>query len=116
MFPPTERRPTVFDHFGDVSPDDVSRTSVDRPQLAPGRSQVRLAHANRTAPDVEGRRLLTADQVAALLQVTRSWVYAETRAGRIPHVRLGRYVRFRGSAIARWVEELERGAVSGGRG
>src|SRR5205823_6285094 len=105
MFPPTERRPTVSTTSARRR-DDVSRTSVDRLQLAPGHKQGRLAHANRTAPDVDGRRLLTADQVAALLQVTRSWVYAETHAGRIPHVRLGRYVRYRASAIARWIGEL----------
>lgn len=54
-------------------------------------------------------RLLTADQVAQLLQVKRSWVYAETRAGRIPHVRLGRYVRYRLDAIEVWVHEIEDG-------
>ena len=54
-------------------------------------------------------RLLTADQVADLLQVPTSWVYAEARAGRIPHVRVGRYRRFRAEAIAEWVASLERG-------
>lgn len=39
--------------------------------------------------------LLTAEDVAALLRVPKSWVYAETRAGRIPHVVLGpRYRRY----------------------
>jgi len=52
-------------------------------------------------------RLLTADEVASLLQVTRSWVYAETRAQRIPHVPLGRYVRYREDAIHAWIEQLE---------
>ncbi len=52
--------------------------------------------------------LLTADEVAALLQVTKAWVYAETRAKRIPHVPLGRYVRYRRSAVIAWITELER--------
>jgi excisionase family DNA binding protein len=52
-------------------------------------------------------RLLTADEVASLLQVTRSWVYAETRAHRIPHVPLGRYIRYREDAIYAWIEQLE---------
>jgi excisionase family DNA binding protein len=52
--------------------------------------------------------LLTADEVAALLQVTKAWVYAQTRAKRIPHVPLGRYVRYRRSAVVRWIVELER--------
>src|SRR4051812_35142850 len=47
------------------------------------------------AADVWVRRmhLLTAEEVAEALRVPRSWVYAEARAGRLPHVRLGRYVR-----------------------
>jgi excisionase family DNA binding protein len=51
--------------------------------------------------------LLVAGEVAALLRVTTSWVYAETRAGRIPCVRLGRYYRYRRSAITAWLEAVE---------
>ena len=50
-------------------------------------------------------QLLTADEVAAYLKVKRSWVYAETRANRIPHVRLGRYVRYQGEAVERWIDQ-----------
>ena len=42
------------------------------------------------------------------------WVYAEVRANRIPHVRLGRYVRFRAESIDRWIRGLERGATVNG--
>jgi hypothetical protein len=34
-------------------------------------------------------------------------VWAQARAGRIPHVRLGRYRRFRESALEAWVCGLE---------
>ncbi len=35
----------------------------------------------------EGRdMLLTADDVAALMRVTRAWVYAETRRNALPHL------------------------------
>ena len=51
--------------------------------------------------------LLTADEVAALLRVTTGWVYTETRAGRIPHVPLGRYRRYRRATILRWLTVLE---------
>jgi excisionase family DNA binding protein len=51
--------------------------------------------------------LLTAEEVAALLRVTPAWVYAETRRHRIPHIRLGRYVRYRSDAIFLWMDELE---------
>jgi excisionase family DNA binding protein len=53
--------------------------------------------------------LLTADEVASLMRVTRSWVYAETRRNDLPHLRLGRYVRYRRSAIEQWMEGVERG-------
>ncbi len=53
--------------------------------------------------------LLTAEGVAALLAVPTSWVYAEARAGRIPHVTLGRYRRFRREAIEAWINATERG-------
>lgn len=52
--------------------------------------------------------LLTADEVAAILRMTKAWVYTQTRAERIPHVSLGRYVRYRRSAIIAWLGEIER--------
>jgi excisionase family DNA binding protein len=56
--------------------------------------------------------LLTADDVAAMLGVSRDWVYAETRAGRIPHVPLGRNYRYRPQAIEDWITGIERGRVN----
>jgi excisionase family DNA binding protein len=53
-------------------------------------------------------RLLTADDLAEKLQVTKSWVYAETRAGRLPAVHLGRYRRYREQAVEEWLAALER--------
>ena len=44
--------------------------------------------------------LLTVDEVAALLKVSKSWIYEHTRARgmprseRLPHVKVGKYVRF----------------------
>jgi excisionase family DNA binding protein len=61
---------------------------------------------------VGGDVLLTAEEVAGLLRVTKGWVYAAARAGQIPHVRLGRYIRYRADAIARWITELERDSTS----
>ncbi|MGC9974064.1 MAG: helix-turn-helix domain-containing protein [Gaiellaceae bacterium] len=48
--------------------------------------------------------LLTAAEVAALLSVRESWVREATRDGRLPHLRLGRYRRYRRSDIERWLE------------
>ena len=52
-------------------------------------------------------RLLTVDDVADRLGVTKDWVWAQARAGRIPHVQLGRYRRFREEALETWLDELE---------
>jgi len=52
-------------------------------------------------------RLLTAEEVAERLGVTKDWVWAQARAGRIPSVPLGRYRRFREEALEAWLRELE---------
>lgn len=46
--------------------------------------------------------LLDAKGAAALLNVPATWVLAEARADRIPHVRFGRYVRFDAAELQRW--------------
>jgi len=51
--------------------------------------------------------LLTAEEVASLLRMTPAWVYAQTRRRRIPHLRLGRYVRYRREALDEWIEQVE---------
>lgn len=57
-------------------------------------------------------RLLTAEEVAERLGMKTAWVWAQARAGRIPHVRLGRYRRFRESAVEEWLLTLETGRGS----
>jgi hypothetical protein len=44
-------------------------------------------------------RLLTAGDLADLLAVPESWVRDHTRSGLIPHVPLGRYIRYRREAV-----------------
>jgi hypothetical protein len=44
--------------------------------------------------------LLDANQAAAALAVTPRWLEDSARAGIIPHVKLGKYTRFRASEIA----------------
>lgn len=57
------------------------------------------------APD----ELLEVDEVARILKMTPDWIYAQVRAGRLPHIRLGRFVRFRRESIEAWLESAERG-------
>jgi excisionase family DNA binding protein len=49
-------------------------------------------------------RLMTATEVAERLCVSKSWVLEAARSGTIPHLRLGRYVRFQWSAVQGWLE------------
>jgi excisionase family DNA binding protein len=58
-------------------------------------------------PSQGGGPLLTAADVAALLGVPKTWVYEQSRLGRIPTVTLGRYKRYRRKAIDEWVAQLE---------
>lgn len=53
--------------------------------------------------------LLDAEQAGELLNVPRSWVLAQARADRIPHIRLGRYVRFDAAEIEAWSRARGRG-------
>ncbi len=70
-------------------------------------------HAHPAAPDPPplgpngGRELLTAEEVAHLLGMGIDWIYSQTRKGRIPHIRLGRTVRYRRQAILDWLEQKE---------
>lgn len=59
--------------------------------------------------EAEPDRLLDAGEVAAMLGVPKTWVYAETRAGRLPYVELGRYRRYRRSALDAWIAAREHG-------
>jgi excisionase family DNA binding protein len=53
--------------------------------------------------------LVDAEAAGGLLGVPKSWVLAEARADRIPHVRLGRYVRFDANELAAWWQSRRRG-------
>ena len=57
-------------------------------------------------------RLLTAKEVAERLALPESWVREATRDGRLPHLALGRYRRYRWPEIESWLDEQAR---AGGR-
>ncbi len=54
-------------------------------------------------------RLLEAREVAELLAVPVSWVRQATRDGHVPHVQLGRYVRYDAAEVLAWVDSLRAG-------
>lgn len=59
-----------------------------------------------------GERLLTAEEVAGRLGVQKSWVGKAARAGKIPHLMIGRYRRFRWSEIEAWLARQKVGERS----
>jgi excisionase family DNA binding protein len=54
---------------------------------------------------------MTADEVGVMLGVPKAWVYAQSRAGKLPTVRLGRYRRYRREAVEDWIRDVEAGTV-----
>jgi excisionase family DNA binding protein len=67
------------------------------------------ASARATVAHSSVAPLLDAKGAAALLNVPATWVLAEARADRIPHVRLGRYVRFDAAELESWWQSRRRG-------
>jgi len=56
--------------------------------------------------------LLTIDELAAILKVQRSWIYLHTRKRSktaIPHVKIGKYLRFSEADVRRFLNRLRRG-------
>jgi excisionase family DNA binding protein len=54
-------------------------------------------------------RLLDAKEVGELLAVPEGWVREAARNGTIPHLKLGRYVRFSRVDLDAWMESLKAG-------
>jgi excisionase family DNA binding protein len=53
--------------------------------------------------------LMTVKEIAAQLKVPVSWVYQRTRRRgneRIPHLKLGKYLRFSASEVTTWLQQL----------
>lgn len=58
-----------------------------------------------------GEELLTVSEIASTLKVPVSWVYERTRksgSDRIPHIKLGKYLRFRWLAVREWLDSLNK--------
>lgn len=49
--------------------------------------------------------LLKAEDAAKLLSVKPSWVYEATREGRLPHIHVGRHIRFIKADLIHWINQ-----------
>jgi len=70
--------------------------------------------AAASSDQTELHELLTVDDVAALLKVGRSWVYERTRPRktdrgvRLPHLKVGKYLRFDPAAVRAFLAKTAR--------
>lgn len=53
--------------------------------------------------DRNAEQLLLPSEAADQLRVPESWLYLQARRGMFPHVKLGRYVRFRQEDVTEWI-------------
>ena len=82
-------------------------------------------NAGRSESDAAGRPvssqdpywdldLLTPDDVCALLKVKKSWLYDAVENGALEAIRLGKQLRFRPSALIRYLDEKASNGNGGG--
>ncbi len=60
--------------------------------------------------EIGNEKFLTVAEIAEILNVPVSWIYNRTRARgleRIPHVKLGKYLRFDVNAVRTWVTNFQ---------
>jgi excisionase family DNA binding protein len=82
--------------------------TVSPTRPGPDRSEAPLTPTRPFHPEGAPGRLLVAEDVAALLGVPPTFVYALARRGELPSVRIGeRYIRFRAQAIDNWIAARE---------
>lgn len=56
-----------------------------------------------------GQLLLTAQQAAEALAISPRKLWSMTASGEIPHIRIGRLVRYPVADLERWIDENKRG-------
>jgi excisionase family DNA binding protein len=72
----------------------------------------RAGSLRRTRSVHDGRPftpLIDAREAGALLGVPHTWLLAQARAGRVPHHRLGHYVRFNPEDLREWLRDTRIG-------
>jgi excisionase family DNA binding protein len=85
-----------------VAPETVPRLLGDLERLR-AELIIRLVSPVTPKPQTDTEPLLTVPEVAELLQVPESRVYELARSGKLPSVRLGKYVRVEAGALRAWI-------------
>jgi excisionase family DNA binding protein len=66
--------------------------------------------AIQNIPPASPHALLTLEETAAFLKVSKSWIYERTRKGTMPHLKLGKYLRFPLADLLVWIAAHGRSA------
>lgn len=51
---------------------------------------------------------LTIEEAATLIRVPKSWLYERTRTNTVPHIKLGKYLRFDRQELLTWARQFRR--------
>ena len=81
-----------------LAPETVMAVAQEIARLIIGFLQKLLQEAQAA----QKRSLLTPEEVAHYFQVNRQWVYERTSKNEIPHLKVGKYLRFERQEIDRW--------------
>jgi excisionase family DNA binding protein len=82
-----------------------------QPSTHPEPAQWPLTRFRTTEHDDGLHELLTVDDVAAVLKVSKNWVYEHTRSRsaprseRLPYLKIGKYLRFEARAVRAFLEK-----------
>ena len=69
-----------------------------------------MTSARSAKQEITVPRLLTPDDVAAMLGLTRVQVIRQSRAGRLPAIRIGKCYRYRLESLQAWLDKQEKAA------
>lgn len=81
-----------------LAPDTVMALAQEIARVIIGFLKILLQEAQAA----QEKTLLTPEEVARHFQVNRQWVYERTSKNEIPHIKVGKYLRFQREEIDRW--------------
>ena len=95
-----------------LAPETVMALAQEIARLIIGFLQKLLQEAQAA----QNRSLMTPEEVAQYFRVNRQWVYERTSKNEIPHMKVGKYLRFEQQEIKRWAGGMAVPEASQSRG
>ena len=68
-----------------------------------------------TVSDNRGDGLLNVESLSEYLGVNKTWVYDRVKFNEIPHIKMGKYLRFKKKQIDKWIEKQTVKPIPGGK-